>query len=311
MEFGGKVLQTANNQLQFSVQGRFLCQRLALLLQPGETLTQASHPGLKLSLVDGTLGITVDQAGDALASLTDLAFNRAQGRTFGARPRLQATPIFLGEPLRMGQQRTDCLPDGQIQQVPPYLRIVTEPLAAKAVRVRTQAAVRGVRARFAFAGPRAQAFPIKGIATVLTLQQALQQIQGASARLPGMALVLLQLLLDCRKHLGLYECRDRDRDPVLRRDIIDRHGAAWLHGPAALGPQPGAQGALARLAKSRGALIGRMLQDTPPHTPIPDGLAGAGHFARLGEPATDLPNGPAVVAHPGKDSDGPPGLRPA
>ena len=47
------------------------------------------------------------------------------------------------------------------------------------------------RPRFAFAGTRAQAFTIEGIATVLALQQPLQQIQGAPARLARMAFVFL------------------------------------------------------------------------------------------------------------------------
>ena len=188
VEFGRKVFQTSNNQLQFPVQGRFICQRLALLLQAGEALAQAGHPGLKLLLVDEALGITVDQPGDALAQLADLAFDRGQGRAFGVRLRLQAAPIFLREPLRVVQQRTDFPPDGQVQQIRAHLRILTEPLAAKAVRVRAQTAVIGVRARLAFAGTGAEAFAIEGIATVLALEQALQQIQGAPARLPGMAL---------------------------------------------------------------------------------------------------------------------------
>src|SRR5262249_20288661 len=44
VQFGGKVLQAANNELQFPLQGGLLCQRLALFLQPGETLTQAGDP---------------------------------------------------------------------------------------------------------------------------------------------------------------------------------------------------------------------------------------------------------------------------
>ena len=43
-----------------------------------------------------------------------------------------------------------------------------------------------------------------GIATVLALHQALQEIQRAAAGLPRMALILPQLLLDGSEHLGLY-----------------------------------------------------------------------------------------------------------
>ena len=113
-EFGGKLLQMADDQLQFPLQGDLVCQRLALLLQAGEAWAQVSHPRLKLSVVDEALRVTVDQPGHALAQLADLAFNGGQGRAFGARPRLQTAPIFLGEPLRVGQQSTDFLPDRQI-----------------------------------------------------------------------------------------------------------------------------------------------------------------------------------------------------
>src|SRR5215470_11507152 len=116
-EFGSKVLQPANNQLQFALQGGLIRQRLALLLQPGEALAQAGNPRLKLGLVNEALRITVDQPGHALASLADLVFDGGQRRAFGARLGLQATPVFLRQPLRVGQQGTDFLPHRQDQQV--------------------------------------------------------------------------------------------------------------------------------------------------------------------------------------------------
>src|SRR5262249_46962945 len=149
--------------------------------------------------------------------------------------------------------------------------------------------------------PRTQAFPIEGIATLLALEQALQQIPGATGRLPSMALVLLQLLLYSREYCRLNERRDRDGNPVLGWDISGGDRTARLHRPVALSTQPGAQRALPCLAKGRGALIGRIFQDAPHHTAIPDRLARAGHLACVGESATDLPNRQAVVADPGKD----------
>src|SRR5215831_3871248 len=301
VEFGGKVLQPANNQLQFALQGGLLRQRLALLLQPGEALAQAGNPGLKLGLIDEALRVTVDQPGHALASLADLVFDGGKRCVFGARLGLQAPPVFLRQSLRVGQQRTDFLPHRQVQQIGPYLRILTNPLTAKAIRVCAQAAIIGVGAWLAFPSTRAEALPVEGIATVLALEQALQEIPGAPARLPGMALVLPQLVLDGREHRGLHERRDRDRDPVLRGNITDGDGPARLHGPMALGSQPGPQGLQAGLAKRRGSLIGRILQEAPHDTPIPDGFAGAGHLASLRQPATDLANRQAVAADPGKD----------
>jgi hypothetical protein len=104
VEFGGNVLQPANKPLQFSLQGGLLLQRLALFLEAGEALTEAWHPGCKLPLIDQALGITVDQAGDALTPLANLAFDRGQRRAFGRGLRLQAAPIFFGEPLGGGSK---------------------------------------------------------------------------------------------------------------------------------------------------------------------------------------------------------------
>src|SRR4030095_16621229 len=97
--------------------------------------------------------------------------------------------------------------------------ILTDPLSTKAIRIRPKAAVVGVRPRLPFAGPGTEAFPIVGIATMLTLHQALEQREGAALGLPRMAAIFLQLRLDCRKHLGLYKGGDRDGKPGLRRTV--------------------------------------------------------------------------------------------
>jgi len=60
VDFGGKVFQTSNNQLQLHVHGRLIREVLALLLQPGETLAQAGNPGLKLGLVNEAIQIPPD-----------------------------------------------------------------------------------------------------------------------------------------------------------------------------------------------------------------------------------------------------------
>jgi hypothetical protein len=82
---------------------------------------------------------------------------------------VQPTPIFLGETLRVGTQRRDLAPHRHIEQIGPYLGILTDPFSSKAVRIRPKAAVVRVRPRLPFAGTGAEAFSIVGIATVLTL----------------------------------------------------------------------------------------------------------------------------------------------
>jgi hypothetical protein len=60
VDVGRQVFQTANDQLQFCVHSRLICQLLAWLLQTGAPLAQAGQPGLKCGLVDEPLGGTVD-----------------------------------------------------------------------------------------------------------------------------------------------------------------------------------------------------------------------------------------------------------
>ena len=182
VQLGGTVLQPANNELQCPLQGRLRGQRLALLFQPGETLTQASAPGLKLSLVAEALRITVDQPGHALASLAALVLDGGQRRAVGARLGLPAPSVFLREPRRVGHQGTDFLPHRQVQQVGPHLRLLAEARAAKALGLRPQTALIGRGARVAFAGARTEACAIAGRAPGLALEQALQPRQGAPAR---------------------------------------------------------------------------------------------------------------------------------
>ena len=94
---------------------------------------------------------------------------------------------------------------------------------------------------------------------MLALQQALEQIERPATRLPGMASILLQLLLDRRHHLGLHKRGHRDGVPFLLGDVHGRHGPPWLTRPSPLRPQARPQRFLARLAKGRRAHIGRML----------------------------------------------------
>src|SRR5512145_1780160 len=122
----------------------------------------------------------------------------------------------------MCQQSTDFPPDRQVEQIRPYLGIVTDALAAKAIRIRAQAPIIGVRPGLALAGARTEPFAIVRIATLLALYQTLEEIERATLGLPGMALILPQLLLDYRKHLGLHNRGDRDGQPRFLGDIDRR-----------------------------------------------------------------------------------------
>jgi hypothetical protein len=175
---------------------------LALLFRLGDTAPQTEDAGLKLLLVNKAVRITVNEPCEPLAQLPEVGFHRRTRRVLGGRFWRQPTPIFFSETLGVGEQRRDLAPHRHIEQIGPHLGILTDPLPAKAIRLRPEAAVVGVCPRLPFAGTGAEAFPIVGIAPVLTLHQALEQIEGATLGLPRMAAILLQLRLDCGKYLG-------------------------------------------------------------------------------------------------------------
>src|SRR6266850_2624727 len=263
VDVGRKVFQTANDQLQFCVHSRLICQLLALLLQTGDPLAQAGQPRLKFGLVDEPLRVTVDSSCDTLPQLADLLFDRRKRRAFCAALRLQAAPIFLRQSLRVSQQRTDFLPDGQVQQIRPDLGIRTDALATKAIRIRPPAAVIRVRAGGALPGPRAEALAIIGIATLLALHQTWQEIERTAARLPGVPLILPQWFLDRGKHVGLDEGRDGDGEPLLLGHIDGRDGPPGRQRTPPMGAQARAQGFLARFAIRGVASIRRVLEHAP------------------------------------------------
>src|SRR4029434_2000344 len=216
------------------------------------------------------------------------------------RLRLSPAPICLGQPLRMGQPRTDFLPDRPVQPSGPYLAMLTPPLAATAVGLRAQAALRGIRARWSLAGPGAEALPRGRIATVLALPQALEHRQRPATRLPGLASMLLPLLLDRRHHRRLDKRGHRHGVPLLLGDVHGRHGPPRLQRPSPLRPQARVQRLWAGLAQGRRAHRGRRFSHPPDHTALPAPLARARHLARPREPATALANRQAVATAPGQ-----------
>src|SRR5262249_52906775 len=159
--------------------------------------------GLEFLLVNEAVGITINEPREPLAQFAEVRVDRGKRRGLWGGLWVQPTSIFLGEALRVGEQRGDLAPHRHIGEVRPHLGILTGPLSPKTVRIGAQAAVVGVGPWLAFARTGAETFPIVGIATVLTLHQALEEIEGTALGLPCMAAILLQLCLDERKHLGV------------------------------------------------------------------------------------------------------------
>ena len=159
----------------------FILELLSLLLKRDEALPQPGNAGFKLLFVNQPLGVAVDQPGKALPQLPDLGVERGLRLPLRASGGMQPTAIFLGEALRMSEQRAHFLPHGQIQQIGADLRIGADALPPKAVGICAQTAIIGIRPRVPFGGLVTDGFPVKGIATVVTLHQALQQIPRATA----------------------------------------------------------------------------------------------------------------------------------
>jgi hypothetical protein len=301
MYLGRKLLHTTNNELEFPLQRLRLGELVTLGFDMGDTLTQSGHARLEFLFFNQALGIALDEPCQALAELGHLALQGGPLLLRLLAIGVETSGKLLRQAFGMGQKSTHFLPHGQLEAIGPHLGVGTETMAPKAIRIRADTAIIRIGARAAFAGTRTQGFAIEGIATVLTLQQALQQIAGAPLGLTRMATVFLQLLLHGGEHLGLDDGRHGDVNPVEGWHIIVRQSAAGLQRAAPLRPQFGAQGPLPGFPKGRTAHIRGIFQDGPDHTPFPHETAGARPFAGLHEASADLADREPVASHPRKD----------
>ena len=117
----------------------------------------------------------IDEPCQALAELAHLALSDGTLLPLPLAIGVETAGKLLGESFRMRQEGTHFLPDRQLEAIGPHLGIGTETVAAKAIGIRADTAIIRIGTWPAFAGTRTQGFAIEGIATVLTLQQALQQ----------------------------------------------------------------------------------------------------------------------------------------
>jgi hypothetical protein len=308
MHLRGEVFQASKNQRQCRLQGGGIDELLPRFLRLGDAAPQAEDAGLAFLLINAAVGITVNEPREPLAQLAEVGVDRGQRRGLCGGLWGQPTPLFLGETLRVREQRGDLAPHRHSEPIGPYWGMLTEPCSAKAVRIRPEAAGVRVRPRLPVASTGAHAFPIVGIAPGLTLAEALEHRESAALGLPRMAAMLLPLGLDRGTHLGLHTRRDREGEPVFGRHLHRRDGAPGLEGAPPLGAEPRAQQFLPRLAQRGRAARGRMFSQAPHHTAVPHGLPGARHLAGPGAPATDLPDRRAVASHPVQHWADPPGF---
>jgi len=117
------------------VEGGFIRQLLPLRVQVCYALPEADDPRLKFMLVQEAIRITVNEPGHPLAQLAQLLLDEGEGWALRVGVGLEPTPIFLGQPFGMGEEGADFLPDRQVEQIRAYLSILTDTLAAKAIRI--------------------------------------------------------------------------------------------------------------------------------------------------------------------------------
>jgi hypothetical protein len=170
LPLGCELLHPANNQLEFPLQRLGLGQLVTLGFDMRNTLTQLCHARLEFLFFNEAFGIAVDEPGQALAELADLAFQGGPFLPLLLPIRVEATVELLCEPLGMREQLTDFLPHRQLQAIGPHLGVRTEAVAPKAIGIRADTPVIGIGPGTPFPGAGTQGFAVEGIATVLTLE---------------------------------------------------------------------------------------------------------------------------------------------
>ncbi len=171
----GKLIETTQDQPEFSLQTRFIFHLLGLCFHLLQAFSHTCHPGFKLLFVDESLRITVNQAGNALPQSPDPYF---EVREFIRRLLLlkQTSSILLLKSLRVFQKLADLLPDCLIDEVGSQLLVPAQPHPTKPVGIRANTAIIRIGARMAFTSAWADRFSIISIPATGTDNQALQQI---------------------------------------------------------------------------------------------------------------------------------------
>jgi hypothetical protein len=209
-----KFSHTANDQLEFTLQRLGFGKQLTLGLDVRNALTQSGHTRLEFLFFNEALGIAIDEPCQALAELAHLALQGGALLLLPLAVGVETAGKLLRQSFGMRQEGTHFLPHGQFEAIRPHLGVGTEAVTAKAIGIRTDTPVIGIGPGPAFPGAGTQGFAVEGIAAVLTLEQALQEMAGPTLRLAGMPTVFLQLLLHRGKYLGLDNGRHGQVNPV-------------------------------------------------------------------------------------------------
>jgi len=138
---GGEVVQMPDDQPQIALRRGLVGKVFRLRFEDRHALLEARHAGLEFAFLDEPLGITVDQAPDALAQLADLGLGGHEVGPVRLLPRIVQTPLVLFPQTRgLGEEHPHLRPHGEVHQIGADLCVVTEPVAAEAVGVLPNAA---------------------------------------------------------------------------------------------------------------------------------------------------------------------------
>jgi len=143
LDFQGEVFQATDNQLQLGLQLGVIGEFSRLLLQFRYAFSQPRDPWFKLSFINQTLSITIDDPSRPLSQLIQLRLDPGKIMVVCLCLRLQTATIFFCQPVWAFQQSSHFLPYCQVQQVGSHLQIVTYSLATKAIGVCPETAVSG------------------------------------------------------------------------------------------------------------------------------------------------------------------------
>jgi len=246
-------------------------------------LSQTGDPLLEFGFFDQTLGITVDEPGNAAAQLGDLRFGGDEIRAIGIRVLgpMQA-PLVLGrDDVGVLEEPLYFLPDRRIGAIGPQLRVGAQALTAKAMGITAAAAVIGIIAPLSLCRPQADRLAVIGIAASPAHQQSLQEVALTSASLTVALAIFSELLLSNSEQVAFDERRNWHSQPFLLGHIIGAIGPTRLFRAAAHRPQPLAHRSDPGLAKSCRPDIGGVLENAPHGRPIPGRLAAAGQVTVL------------------------------
>ncbi len=139
LDSGSKLIKATKDERQFTLQAGFIIDLLSLFFDLLQAFSHPCHPRFKLPFVDQSVGIAVNEPGNALLQASHPCLEAAQlvGCLFFLQ---QAASIFLFQPLWVLQQSAHFLPDRLLHQIGAQLLIPTEPQPTEAVGIRANAA---------------------------------------------------------------------------------------------------------------------------------------------------------------------------